>query len=69
MRHVKADGDTALVAIRDSNPRALIDVVAFAVESMVVSHQSICAILDLPESPELDKLVVDLERLQDTAAS
>ena len=69
MRHVTADDGTALVAIRDSHPRALIDIVAYAVESVVVSHQSICAILDLPAMPELDELVNDLEELQADAAA
>jgi hypothetical protein len=67
MRYVAAGDGAAQVAIRDSNPQALIDIVAFAFESVVVSHQSICAILDLPGMPELDELVNDLEQLQATA--
>lgn len=69
MRHVAAGDGTALVAIRHSNPRGLIDIVAFAVESVVVSHQSICAILDLPGMHELDDVMRDMERLQRAGAS
>jgi hypothetical protein len=69
MRHTTADDGTALVAIRDSHPRALIDIVAYAVESVVVSHQSICRVLDLPTMPELDTLVNDLENVQAAAGA
>lgn len=68
MRHTTADDGTAMVAIRDSNPRGLMDIVAFAIESVVVSHQSICAILELPEMPELNELVDEVEQLQATAS-
>ena len=69
MRHTTADDGTALVAIRDSHPRALIDIVAYAVESVVVSHQSICRVLDLPTTHELDTLVNDLENVQAAAGA
>jgi len=69
MRHVTADDGTALVVIQDSNPRALIDIAAYAVEPVEVSHQNICAILDLPAMPELGALVNDMEELQAAAAS
>lgn len=65
LRHVRADNGIARVAIRDSHPGALIDVIAYAVESVVVSHQNICAILDLPMMPELDDLVSALEDIQE----
>jgi hypothetical protein len=62
-----ADGDIALIAVRNPKPQALIDVVAFATESMVLSHRSICAIFELHDMPELDKLLDDLEQLQEQA--
>jgi hypothetical protein len=64
LRHASADDGIARVAIRDPHPGALVDVVAYAVESVAVSHQSICAILDLPTMPELDDVVSALERVQ-----
>jgi hypothetical protein len=68
MRHATADDGSALIAIRDPHPRALIDIAAYAVESVVVSHQSICTILGLPKMTDLDALVTDLEELQAAAA-
>lgn len=68
MRHSKADDGSARIAIRQVRPRGLVDIVAYTVESVVVSHQSLCEILDLPEMGELTELVNDLEGLQEAAA-
>jgi hypothetical protein len=64
MRQVAGEDGTALLALQTSEPRVLIDVVAYVVESVVVSHQSICAILGLPTMEELDELLSEVEELQ-----
>ncbi len=64
MRQVAGSDGTALLALQNSEPRTLTDVVAYVVESVVVSHQSICAILGLPRMEELDELLNEVEELQ-----
>ena len=68
MRHSKADDGSARIAIQQVRPKGLVDIVAYTVESVVVSHQSLCEILDLPEMPELTELVNELEGLQEAVA-
>ena len=64
LRHYTGDDNALQVAVKRREPRALVDIIAYAVESTVVSHQSICTILDLPQMPALDASVNELERLQ-----
>ena len=64
MRHTPAPAGGTAVRITNSHPYLVIYLVAFAIESMVVSHQSVCRILGLETFTVLDQKQDEIEALQ-----
>jgi len=64
LRRSSGGEGVALIGLQNSRPWLLLDIVAFAVESVVVAHQATCSVFGLPTMPDLDDLVSALEQLQ-----